>query len=189
MDILHIPCVPVSNGVPSSHFKATFANFDFSSCPALKKWTQKFIDNDKLFWLYLHGPTGRGKTHYAVALHRAIVAKIGWESAGSSTFVQWYDLVHEVKASFDDYSTEELLEVYLECDVLIIDDISGGLADFQIRTLEQIIRQRHATDRRLVITSNEPYESFLGRFEAHEVSRIKEVCMPVSFVGDDRRDR
>lgn len=189
MDILNVPCIPVSNGVPSSHFGATFANFDFSSCPNLKGWTKKFIDREKLFWLYLHGPTGRGKTHYSVALHRAIVAKVGWESAGSSTFVPWNELVYEIKASFDDHSTDELMAAYLECDALIIDDITGGLADFQIRILEQIVRQRHALERRLVITSNEPYNSFLKRFEAHEVSRIKEVCMAVEFVGHDRRDR
>jgi DNA replication protein DnaC len=181
--------MPVENGIPTSHTKSTFANFDFSSCPHLKDWTIKFVNGEKSFWLYLWGPTGRGKTHYSVALHRAIVAKIGWESAGSSTFIQWAELVSEIRNSFSDHSTDDLLEAYLECDVLVIDDLTGGLVDFQIRILEQVVRQRHATSRRLVITSNEPYETWLGRFEAHEVSRIKEVCMAVEFGGPDRRNR
>lgn len=189
MNCIDIPCMPVTNGIPPSHYGATFANFNFESCPALKEWTREFVEGDKKFWLYLHGPTGRGKTHYSVALHRAIVAKVGWESAGSSTFVQWSELTYEIKASFGDYSTEELLAAYLECDILIVDDITGRLADFQIRALEQIVRQRHALQRRLVVTSNEPYDKFLQRFEAHEVSRIKEVCMAIHFIGPDGRNR
>lgn len=189
MDTINLPCMPVTNGVPLSHYDATFNNFDFSSCPGLKEWTLKFLDSEKKFWLYLWGPTGRGKTHYSVALHRAIVARIGWESAGSSTFVQWNELVSEIRSSFGDHTTDDLLAAYLECDILVIDDLSGGLADFQIRTLEQIVRQRHAAGRRLVITSNEPYESLLSRFGAHGCSRIKEVCMAVEFGGTDRRNR
>jgi DNA replication protein DnaC len=189
MDTLDLPCMPVVNGIPSSHSESTFANFDFASCPSLKEWTLALIERTKYFWLYLHGPTGRGKTHYSVALHRAIVAHVGWESTGSSTFVQWRDLISDIRNSFGDHTTDDLLAVYLECDILIIDDVTGSLADFQIRTLEQIVQQRHAMKKTLVVTSNEPYETFLGRFEAHEVSRIKEVCMPAMFGGLDRRDR
>lgn len=189
MDLLRLPCMPVVAGIPRSHFDATFANFDFAHNSMLKEWTLQFVEGVKRFWLYLSGPTGRGKTHYAVALHRAIVAYVGWEGTDSSKFVMWNDMITSIKASFNDFSTEDLLAGYMECDALVIDDITGKLADFQVRFLEQIVQQRHAAARRLVITSNEPYESWLGNFAAHEVSRIREVCLAVEMGGPDGRDR
>ncbi len=104
MDLLEIPCSPVVHGVPESHWKCGFGNFDFSTCPDLKKLTQTFLKNEQFCWLYLWGPPGRGKTHYAVALHRALVAQRGWTGAESSIFVEWVRLCEDLRDSFGDYS-------------------------------------------------------------------------------------
>jgi DNA replication protein DnaC len=176
-----------NNGIPPSHQEASFENFDFENNEELKRLTARFIERDKVFWLYLHGKTGRGKTHFAVALHRAIVAHYGFEGADSSTFVEWSSFVHEMKASFGDFSYDERMKVYLEADVLFLDDLIGQQADFKLRILEEIVRERHANDRRLVITSNEGFDWFKGLFSAHEVSRIESVMVLAPFDGRDRR--
>jgi DNA replication protein DnaC len=185
-DFLSVPCSPVVNGIPHSHWKCTFETFDFAFYPELKDLTLRFLAGE-YFWLYLHGEPGRGKTHYSVALHRAIVHQVGWESTDSSSFIEWSELTRQIKQSFKDYSTEELIEGYCEAETLMLDDINGKMGDFQIRSLESIIQQRFSTDRRLVITSNESYETFLSLFGAHEVSRIKSLCAAFKMCGVDRR--
>lgn len=187
VDRLNIPCLPVNNGIPVSHQDKTFVDFDFQGNEEMKQLTLKFLANEKPFWLYLPGKTGRGKTHYAVALHRAIVAKMGYEGAESSTFVEWSVFTQDLRESFSDHSYDERLRTYLECDVLFLDDIIGQQADFKLRILEEIVRERHANQRRLVVTSNEPFDRFLGLFGAHEVSRIESMMVVLPFEGRDRR--
>ena len=177
----------VNNGIPPSHQDASFENFDFDGKEDLKRITTRFLEREKVFWLYLHGKTGRGKTHYAVALHRAIVARNGFEGADSSTFVEWAAFTQEMRESFNDHSYDERMRVYLESDVLFLDDVIGQQVDFKLRMLEEIVRERHSQGRRLVITGNESFEWFKGLFSAHEVSRIESVMVVVPFVGRDRR--
>lgn len=186
-DRLSIPCVMASNGVPASHDDATFANFDFEGNEDLKKITTRFLEREKVFWLYLCGKTGRGKTHYAVALHRAIVAANGFEGADSSTFVEWASFTQEMRQSFGDHSYDERLAAYLEADVLFLDDMIGQQADFKLKLLEEIVRQRYSQQRRLVVTSNETFDWFKGLFSAHEVSRIETSMVAFPFTGRDRR--
>lgn len=186
-DRLHIPCMFVNNGIPPSHQGASFNDFDFEGNEELKRLTTRFIENKKAFWLYLQGKTGRGKTHYAVSLHRAIVARMGFEGADSSTFVEWSSFVQEMRESFSDYSYDERMKVYLEADVLFLDDVIGQQVDFKVRILEEIVRERHAQGRRLVITSNESFDWFKGLFSAHELSRIESAMVVVPFIGRDRR--
>lgn len=186
MDTMDIPTCDVVNGIPSSHYDKHLSNYDFRGNKQLKVLTCKFLAGERC-WLYLHGRTGTGKTHYAVGVHRAIVAACGFEGADSSTFCTWADLIHDIRDSFERKNYDQLVDVYLECDTLIIDDLTGHLTDFQVRFLEEVVRRRHANGRRLLITSNEPFETFLGRFSEHEISRIRSVTASVQFAGPDGR--
>ncbi len=69
----------------------------------------------------------------------------------------------------------------------MVDDLVGKQKDFQVKILEEIVRERHSAKKRLVITSNEPFDRFCGMFSAHEVSRVGQVCATVQFGGVDRR--
>lgn len=177
----------VNNGIPRSHQEASFDNFDFGGDDGLKKLTERFLSGEKTFWLYLHGKTGRGKTHFAIALHRAIVAAKGFEGADSSTFVEWASFTQELRESFGDHSYDERLQAYLEADVIMFDDLIGQQADFKLRILEEVVRERHSQQKRLVVTSNESFDRFTNLFSAHEVSRIETSTVVVPFEGRDRR--
>jgi DNA replication protein DnaC len=174
------------NGIPLSHLGCHLNTFDFRGDKELKKLTCRFLAGER-FWLYLHGRTGVGKTHFAVGVHRAIVSALGYEGADSSVISVWPDMTNEVKKSFDGKNYVELIDVYMASDTLIIDDLTTNVRDFQSSLLEEIVRRRHAENRRLVITSNESYDSFLGLFGEHEVSRIRSTTVAVTFDGPDGR--
>jgi len=194
MNILKLTCYPCVHGIPRSHWKCCFGNFDFSENKSLVSLTMDFVEGEKLFWLYLQGEPGRGKTHYAVALHRALAAKNGFEGADSSVFVEWYKFLQQLKNGIGDfkkgqrYEVDDIIDSYLESDCLFLDDLNSTTSDFDQKQLEGIIISRHADSKRLVITSNEPFVSFLSRFAAHESSRIQSVCVAYSFGGKDRRN-
>ncbi len=187
MDTLDVPCTPVVNGVPTVHFGSDFKNFDFSGLESLKNLTLEFLKCEKRFWLYLWGQPGRGKTHYSVALHRAIVALRGHSGSGSSNFTEWAPFCIAMKETLSDYSYDDYLGGMLDCETLILDDVTGKLTEFQMKILEAIVQERHSQERRLVITSNEPWERFLSLFSAHEQSRVISMTAAVCFQGPDRR--
>ena len=186
MDILDIECLPVVKGIPESHWDCAFDNFDFAECQFLKSMTQLFLDNEPM-WLYIHGQPGRGKTHYAVALHRALVALHKFEGAESSIFVEFKRMMDELKASIDNFTVDERLAGYLDSETLILDDVTGSLTDFETRMLEDIIKRRHASQDRLIITSNEEESRFISMFGEHEVSRFQELTYIVKLGGLDKR--
>jgi DNA replication protein DnaC len=186
IDALDLPSSGLVKDIPKSHWGCHFHTFDFRGNGELKELTRRFVRGDR-FWMYLHGKTGTGKTHYAVSLYRAIVAHVGYLGDESVGFTTWGDLCKDLKGSFDDKSYDDRMDGYLGCDALVVDDVTGHLKDYQVRFLEQIVQQRHAEDRRLVVTSNEPFERFLGFFSDHEVSRVRSRCAVVPFTGPDGR--
>lgn len=187
---LGVPSIDVIQGVPESHRGCSFENFDFVDNSALFSLATNFLgfqEGGSFFWLYLQGEPGRGKTHFAVALYKALAARLGWVGSDSCVFVEFRRLIEELKASLADYSYDEVLNSFCEAECLILDDVIGKFTDFEMKSLESLIRERHASHRRLVITSNEDFGNFLSLFSAHEVSRIQEVCVQFKFAGLDRR--
>lgn len=186
MDRIEVDSIPVVRGVPESHWDCFFDNFDFEEHEELREITLRFLEGEQ-GWLYLHGQPGRGKTHYAVALHRALVAQLGFEGAESSIFIEFRRMMEELRASNEDFSVDARLEAYLASETLILDDVTGAMSPYDVKILEEIIKRTHASEGRLVITSNEESSRFLSMFGEHEVSRFQELAYIVSFGGLDHR--
>ncbi len=188
MKTLNIPTLACIHGIPRSHQQCSFGNFDFADNEELIDWTLRFLTGEK-FWMYLEGEPGRGKTHYVVALHRALVAKAGYEGADSSVFVEYRKLMNYLRSGVAEFAVDDILHEFLDSECLIIDDLNGTISDFEMKRLEEIVIDRCADHKRLVITSNENYANFLGRFSVHEVSRIQSLCVAIHFGGTDRRNQ
>lgn len=186
MNILKVETIPVVKGIPKSHIKCSFGNFDFYDNDDLLEYTSRLLLGEK-FWLYVEGNPGLGKTHFAVALHRSLVAKKGFEGKDSSIFVEWRKLVLELREAVSNFTVDDEIHGLCEAETLVLDDVSGSMSDFEIKNIEKIVVDRWAADKRLVITSNEPYVDFLGKFSAHEVSRIQNKTVAIRISGMDRR--
>lgn len=103
-------------------------------------------------WLFLHGPTGVGKTHLAVA-----IAKVQSDLGRPVTFWSVSDLLDKLRHTFsnpNEATFYELFDTVRGCDLLILDDFGAQqMTDWALEKLYQIVSHRHDRLMPTVITS------------------------------------
>jgi DNA replication protein DnaC len=102
-------------------------------------------------WLYLHGAFGAGKSHLAAAIANS------WTQRGVARFLTVGKLLDTLTMTIRDGTTDSLLIDLLQCDLLILDELSAAhlseaASDWRFGRIERIINER--LDKPTVITSN-----------------------------------
>lgn len=144
----------------------TFPSTDFQQKRALEI-VKSWIEAEDSSWIFLWGPTGRGKTGLAVGVLHELALR------GQSTALRNVpDLLTTIKSTFSqdgDESESSILEVLAAVDVLCMDDLGAeyhrGREDWAAEKVFQIVASRHAALKRTIITSNyslEQLQDILG---------------------------
>jgi DNA replication protein DnaC len=147
--------------------------------------------------LLFSGLSGTGKTHLSVSVLKSLLQK-----GISCLFVDFHDLLAEIRNSYDELShTSELqiLRPILTCEVLLLDDIgSQRMTEWMQDTVFHIINLRYQQQKALIATTNlglEPgvkamvQETLRERLGYRVVSRLYEMCTFIELDGPDyRRD-
>jgi DNA replication protein DnaC len=136
--------------------------------------------------LLLIGKTGTGKTHISTAIAREII---------SQGFDVVYDSAQNIVADFEadkfrsGYGTEPKSEKYLECDLLIIDDLGTEFSSqFTVSCLYNLINTRANRAMATIISTNLSAEELARKYEDRIYSRLVGVGTRVLvFEGRDRR--
>jgi DNA replication protein DnaC len=148
--------------------------------------------------LYLYGPRGCGKTLYSARLLMEL-KRLSFLSYHSpyiqGLFIHTLNLLEELKNSFGpnpEKTSQELIELYSEADVLILDDLgTQKTTDWAFQTLYLILNNRYENLKTTIITSNlsldELWDNLLG--DDRIPSRIQEMCRIKETVGEDYRGR
>lgn len=127
--------------------------------------------------LVLLGDTGTGKT-----LLTRILGRLAMEAGVSVRFVQWLDLVTEVKATrnpLSGRSEESVLAGYADPDLLLLDDVKPGRGD-ELKNEDiahEVIKRRHGEDlgerrRATWVTSNLSVRELAGVIGAPALDRL-----------------
>lgn len=158
------------------------------------------------FGLLLHGTTGVGKTHLAVAVLRELVLRKG----AACLFYDFRDLLKEIRDSYNPISgTSELrvLQPVLDVEVLLLDEMAAtDPSDWVKETLAHIINSRYNQKKTTLITTTSPLERrsdgevhktpqgdsldvdrSLNRLGTTLCSRLYEMCRIVEIDSDDFR--
>lgn len=158
------------------------------------KW---FLDNKATRGLYLFGDVGTGKTFLAALIAQEYAAK-----GKTVIFGDVPSLLADLKATFGKGGTEDLLNRYYNCALLILDDIGAGkVTDWNVGILYQIVNARYNADKLTIATSNCDFnglEDVLAVRDSYGrtvdaltgkriVSRLKEMTYPILLEGNDRR--
>ena len=139
--------------------------------------------------VYIMGPYGSGKTHFACALAKSLV-----DRGETVRFVNSASLVADIHATYDGHGTG-LLDIAYGARVLVLDDL--GKEQPTAHTLAlfyELLDARYRDGKPLVSTSNFTRGELLKRWSAADmptaesiISRLCEGSCVVEFNGADRR--
>ncbi len=135
--------------------------------------------------LALFGGTGLGKTHLSSATARVIIEK-GYDVL----YVSAIELVSafESEQFGKDYAKGELTDKFLDCDLLIIDDLGTELGgQFTQSTIYNILNIRINKKMPTIISTNCNQQELLKKYSERVVSRIFGEFRPLLFLGADVR--
>ncbi len=129
------------------------------------------VVNGKLVFLTLSSGVDRGKTHLAIAICRAWLAK---GRSAKYAFVPL--LLDELKAGFKqegDHSYDSTFNFYQRVELLVLDDLGAEKkTDWSIEKLETIIDYRYINELPTVITTNSAPDEFTARIRSR-IQRAK----------------
>jgi DNA replication protein DnaC len=154
--------------------------------------------------LYLHGPSGTGKTHLVSALVRQYVtenpeAEVFDQAMGNHRgfYVPSYpvvcnitDVLTRIRASFRDSGEREdqIIADYSGTKNIIFDDLGVEKAsEWALQTLYAIIDKRYRDMKQTSFTSNYDLDQLSQRLSDRIASRIAGMCKIIKLEGKDRR--
>lgn len=155
----------------------------FEQCREYAKKFEKNQDN-----LYLCGGTGLGKTFLSTCIAKVVSEK---------GFSVVYDTAVNIFSAFEDekfgrnndtYETRDKVFRYLNCDLLIVDDLGTEMLTSMVSTaLYTLINTRLTNRKKTIINSNLSSEELEKRYSPQIVSRLKGEYITLNFLGRDIR--
>ncbi len=135
--------------------------------------------------LLLLGTTGTGKTHISTAIAKEIIEQ-GYDVV--------YDSAQNIITDFTDdqyrrSGTEPKAEKYMDCDLLIIDDLGAEFSNqMTLSILYNLLNTRQNQGLATIISTNLSAKELAARYEGRIYSRIVgSDYTPLFFTGKDHR--
>jgi DNA replication protein DnaC len=174
-----------------------FANFDENKNPKAYKICFEYARNieDRLRdgrGLFLSGNVGVGKTHLIAGIvdltARLIESKILRQHSKIIVYATAIDLLAELKKSYMNEETEDIIKSYEEAELLIIDDLGVEKgSDWVNEVFFKIIDHRYTEMKPTIFASNLRNDEIKAKLGERIMSRIYETCIGVEFTGRDYR--
>ncbi len=190
-----------SSGMGNLIDKQSFDNFDLDWYRTNDEDYKRMAHNFKIARAYarsfaahsdnllLIGTTGTGKTHISTAIAAEVIAQ---------GFDVLYDSTQNIVSAFEDDrfrsgfgQRESLSEKYIECDLLIIDDLGTEYTtQYTLSVLYNIINTRNNKGLSTIISTNLTAQELAAKYEGRIYSRIVGSDYTVLFFsGRDHRTR
>lgn len=188
-----------SSGMGNLIDQQSFDNFNidvYKNQPEIKARMERNLKIAKAFAenfarhhdnLLLIGTTGTGKTHVSTAIAKEVISQ-GFDVLYDSTQNIVNDFEKDkFKSGYN--QTESASDKYLECDLLIIDDLGAEfITQFSVSSLYNLINTRQNKGLSTIISTNLTASELAGKYEGRIYSRIIGADYTVlRFEGDDRR--
>ncbi|WP_156894496.1 ATP-binding protein [Clostridium formicaceticum] len=191
-----------NSGIKKRFKNRTFENFeiDQGNKDAYKN-SKLYAENFQRFketgeGIYFSGGFGTGKTHLAVSIALDLINK------GTPVICMTaIDLLAQIRKTYDkdrNVSEYQILQVYKEVDLLVIDDLGKEYcSDWAATMLYDIINDRYESCLPTIVTTNYDDENLVDRLARKSnyetagaiVSRLHEMTMGITMNGEDRRKR
>lgn len=176
--------------LPIEAYGKTLTNFCFDDNPSLINKADNIIEGAGMF---LHGPYGTGKTHFAYGLARRLV----WENKLSVKIINHHDHLTAIKRTYGDNTQKDPMFNWLDkYQVLIVDEFGGGYEDGRKKvtewvrsmTTEMLMEAHRKKVQVIVLTNISNNESLNELLERRAINRLGEL-FPINYAmqGQGRR--
>lgn len=139
--------------------------------------------------LFLSGPPGLGKTFLSACVARTVSENgfsVVYDTAGN-VFAQ-FEARKFLRDSPDGLDARDETRRYLNCDLLILDDLGSELTtQFTQSALYELVNTRLVGEKHTVISSNLSMEEVARRYAPQIASRLEGEYHVLHFFGDDIR--
>lgn len=136
--------------------------------------------------LLFSGATGLGKTMLSACIARQVADQ--GNSVVYETAIRLFADFEAEKFGSDSEENRGLTRKYLECDLLIIDDLGTEMTtQFTVSALYHIVNTRMMDGRSTIISTNLLPEAMERRYSPQIASRIEGTYQLIKFVGNDLR--
>jgi DNA replication protein DnaC len=189
-----------SSGMGRLIERQSFENFDLSSYPEDSDDRRRAEINLKVAKSFAEsfgrapanllfvGNTGTGKTHVSTAIAKVVITK---------GFDVFYDSVQNIISDFEadkfksgySASYEPKADKYLECDLLIIDDLGTEFVNqFTVSCLYNLINTRQNRGLSTIISTNLTPQDLKAKYDGRIISRLLgQDYTLLQFTGKDHR--
>lgn len=151
-----------------------------------KKYASQFKKNSPS--LLMTGSTGLGKTHLSLAIAKEVIEKGFGVIYGSAQNI----ISKMEKEKFRGYqnSSDETERHYIDCDLLIIDDLGTEyLTSFSSAAIYNIVNSRIMMNKPTIISTNLSMKELEKNYSQRMVSRIIGNNIRLEFLGYDIRQK
>lgn len=136
--------------------------------------------------LLLMGGTGLGKTHLSTAVARIVIER-GYDVLYDTAPNIFADFEHD-KFKSNQRDEEARGDKYLDCDLLIIDDLGTEIhTQFTLSCLYNLVNTRLNRGKATIISTNLMQKELLSRYDARLTSRFFGEYQILQFKGRDIR--
>jgi len=140
--------------------------------------------------LFFNGAPGLGKTYLSACIARVVAEKgfsVVYDMAGTM-FSKFEDAKFQKADNLEE--TRDEIKRFLECDLLIIDDLGTELiTSFTISTLYEIVNTRLITAKKTIVSSNMTVDEMRSRYSEQIMSRLEGEYQVLTFYGEDIRKK
>lgn len=191
------------SGLPALAVGRTLRSFDWTVAAtrggaALRPIIERFVTR---CWtpggpgLLFEGDNGRGKSHLAYGIVQYMILRRGIPAL----FVEWPDLLHRVRESFDapGHARSDIIAPLLATPLLVVDELGGDrTTPWSVEEFESVIQARVNACGTVVLATNLRHDlprghemSLAGKVGSRAESRLHGACELVTLVGEDYRRR
>jgi DNA replication protein DnaC len=171
--------------VPEIFYEARLSDFSEKIVSGLPKLRERGN-------LFVTGPTGTGKSHFAAAVVRDVIEEKKYSKHLIGSIIHWVllpELLMDIRGTYHPKAVQQEREIflyYMKFQYLVLDDLGAEkMTDWSLSTLYLIIAKRIETRRHTIVTSNLDLKQ-ISEWEPRIQSRLGGFGV-IKLGGKDRR--
>ena len=179
--------------IEQSQENYTFENADESTDQELLKKVKRYVEKfesmrERNIGLFIYGSIGTGKTYISCSIANFVIKKHLYDCK----VMNFSQILNDLQKGGFTLDRNEYINSLTSKTLLVLDDFGiERNTEYALEQIYNIINARYQKKKPTIITTNIDYKEIMKEqndlMTARIYSRMKEMCVPLKIVGEDRR--